>query len=243
MNAQNPDQELNSEDLEAAYLQALEATADIEIAAVELTLGDEELEASPASDSDPQPAPETEEPAPSRLPHVTPMQVIEALLFVGGTRLTAKRLAMTLGNDTQVEQVLEWIEQLNKRYLAENRPYTIPLKEGGYAFELREDFEDVRRRMYGLGPREVKLPTKVVELLSFIAYRQPVQDADFAQIKLEGIRGLLRQLIKRNLVASIEMKNEKQETIIGYQTTSRFLEVFGLQSLEDLPRPQDLSRK
>ena len=107
---------------------------------------------------------------------MTSRQVLEALLFVGGKTLPSRQLADVLSGSTSSEDVLRWIDELNALYDSECRPYRIELVEGGHRMQLRSEFEKVRHRVYGFGPREVKLSQEVLEILSFIAYSQPVSE-------------------------------------------------------------------
>jgi segregation and condensation protein B len=99
-------------------------------------------------------------------------------LFVGGQALTGKRLADLLGHGFVVEQVEEMIAALNEQYTRENRPYEIRLSEGGYRMVLRAEFERVRHRVHGLGPKDVKLSQDALEVLALVAYQQPVTRVD-----------------------------------------------------------------
>jgi segregation and condensation protein B len=78
---------------------------------------------------------------------VTPKQVIEAAIFVGGdVALTARRLATLVGQDVDPRVPVQIIDSLNQTYVRENRPYEIRLLEGGYRLELREEFQETQRR-------------------------------------------------------------------------------------------------
>ena len=105
---------------------------------------------------------------------MTPRQIIEACLFVGGTALTSKRLCGVLRGDSQAEFVDHEINELNRLYAAENRPYEIRLVEGGYRLSLREEFERIRHKVYGLGPKEVRLSQEALEVLAVVADRKSV---------------------------------------------------------------------
>jgi len=104
------------------------------------------------------------------MPRVTPSQIIEAALFVGGTSLTIKRLCALLKGEFDQHFVEDTIDGLNKLYAAENRPYEIRFGTGGYRMELRDSFEAVRNRVFGFGPKEVKLNQDALEVLSLVAY-------------------------------------------------------------------------
>lgn len=231
----------SGEELEAAYMRALEALDAVES---EIVATAEEVRPGAMTDLQ-QDAPqldvavktEVAEPAPL----LSPQQVIEACLFVGGVSLTSARLAGLLRGDYTPGFVEETIETLNRQYANEARPYSIQLGEGGYRFALNDEFERLRHKIYGLGPREVRLSQDVLEILAIIAYQQPVNEDHLNELERGPSSGPVRQLLRRDLIAV--QRPEGDPKAIQYRTTPRFLSLFGLKSLNDLPRPEDLSFK
>ena len=174
-------------------------------------------------------------------PRVTPHQVVEAALFVGGVSLTVKKLATLLGTDSNTNQIEEILDELNAQYTSENRPYEIKLVEGGYRLELRSEYDRVRNRVYGLGPKEVKLSQDAVEVLALVAYRQPITKSTIEKLGKSSPSGALRQLLRRQLIRIERGKSRKDD--IKYHTTPRFLSLFGLGDLEELPQADELNLK
>ncbi|WP_437205565.1 SMC-Scp complex subunit ScpB [Planctomicrobium sp. SH664] len=168
---------------------------------------------------------------------ISALEVVEAFLFVGGTPLPVKKITEVLGSGANAQQVEEFLATLNARYNSEGRPYEIRLVEGGYKLQLREEFEPVRRKVYGQGPKEVKLGQEALEILAFIAYQQPVTREEIEATGRQNVPTILRQLLRRELVV---LKRDA-ETGECYRTTQRFLELFGLNSLYDLPQAGDFS--
>ena len=97
----------------------------------------------------------------------------------------------------------------------------------------------MRHRVYGFGPREVKLSQEVLEILAFIAYSQPVSEAELDALGRAGTSSVIRQLLRREL---IQLKRGDHTDIL-YETAPRFLELFGLRSMHDLPLPGDFAFK
>lgn len=237
------------DDIEAAYQQALESLdtldATVSEALGEPTSAGEELAASERDDSLPAsvtPASESffsSSPLAAPPPSVTPRQVVEALLFVGGVALPPRKIADVISGSTSQEDINTWVEELNELYDRQGRPYRIELGDGGYQMRLRSEFEKVRLRVYGIGPREVKLSQEVLEVLSFIAYSQPVTEGELEALGRAGISGVIRQLLRRELIQI--QRSEKND--LEYVTAPRFLELFGLRSMHDLPLPGDFAFK
>jgi len=72
-----------------------------------------------------------------------------------------------------------------------------------------------------------------------VAYRQPATKQEIDSLRGAESGALLRQLVRRNLIAIVH-RAESDRREVAYGTTGRFLELFGLNSLDDLPRTQDL---
>jgi segregation and condensation protein B len=189
-----------------------------------------------------------------------PRQIIEAALFVGGAPLTAKKLASLLRDEFDQQFIEEAIDTLNAQYAVEERPYEVRLGEGGYCLSLRSSFERVRGRVFGVGPKEIKLSQEALEVLALVAYQQPVSRDSIENVRQTPSGSVLRYLLRRELIAidrtpqtpdsasnwqeseSASSAGSASETV-WYRTTDRFLEAFGLVRLDDLPQAEDLNLK
>lgn len=180
-------------------------------------------------------------PPPTSAETITPAQVIEGALFVGGGPLSAGKLYALLRGTIALEDVPELIDDLNHLYASQNRPYEIRLGDGGYVLDLCPDYEKLRHRVFGQGPREVRLTQDQLEVLALVAYRQPISEAGIAALGRPEAGNVLRQLLRRELVG-LE-RGEQGPKDVTYHTTERFLSVFGLASLAELPQPEDLAAR
>ena len=176
------------------------------------------------------------------LRRVSPREVIEGAVFVGGdVALTARRLASLIGQDVDNRVAVSLVDSLNQSYQRENRPYEIRLHEGGYRLELREEFQDVSARSFGTGPRDVKLSPETLEVLAFVAWNQPVDKEQVEAIGRQNSMSVLRQLLRLQLVEL--QRNGTKRTDVLYVTTAKFLKLFGLKSIADLPTADIFSFK
>ncbi len=173
-------------------------------------------------------------------PQVTPRQVVEACLFVGGTHLSADRLALLIGREFPSAKVEEMIAELNIAYAQEGRPYEIALGDAGYSYRLKPEFERIRYKVFGMGPKEVKLSQDALETLAVVAYHQPLSEAELIALGKAAPGAVLRQLLRRELLA---IERAGGDNTVRYRTTPRFLSLFGIRSLADLPRPEQLAFK
>jgi segregation and condensation protein B len=188
-----------------------------------------------------QPVPAAERARPDSPPGEPPpvLRIIEALLFVGGTPLTQERAGEILRGLT-AEQFSEALDSLKQAYRRQNRPYTIQTQGQGYVLSLRPRWKTVTEKLYG-GMREARLSTAAIDALSLVAYRQPATKAEIDSLRGADSGALLRQLVRRGLIGVV-YRAEADRKEVSYGTTPRFLEFFGLQSLDDLPRTQDLQQ-
>jgi segregation and condensation protein B len=175
-------------------------------------------------------APQTVESPPS------PEQLLESMLFVGGHPLTAE-IAMQAVRGLTHERFQSAIDSLNRRYRDQQRPYSAEPRGDGYVLVVKSAFRQVRDRLFG-GPREARLSQPALDVLSVVAYRQPV-----GKLEIDAIRGTdsgatLRQLVRLGLIA-VQHRADSAGREVRYGTTPRFLQVFGLSSLDELPRLGD----
>jgi segregation and condensation protein B len=179
-----------------------------------------------------------EEPLPQNEAAPPPLErIIEALLFVGGAPLTAARACEAV-RSLSPEQFTNAIATLNKAYQGQARPYRIQLRAQGYELALRPAFRTIKERLYGAN-RAARLSQPAVETLALVAYRQPVTRQEVDSLRGADSLGLLRQLVRLGLI-SVQRGTSQDE--VCYGTTTRFLDHFGLRSLDDLPRTQDLQK-
>jgi len=239
--------DLSSDELERAYQRAMDAldAMDSSVQAVEAAA--EQMAADipgalPLEIAPPTPTAVAEPAAKVAVdPQVTSRQVIEACLFVGGPGLTARKLASILKGDYTAEFVEETIDDLNRQYDVERRPYQIRLGEGGYSLVLQDEFERIRFKAFGMGPKEVRLSQDALEVLALVAYQQPITEAEMIALGKPAPGGVLRQLIRRDLL-SVDRAPDDPKTV-RYLTTDRFLSLFGIGELDELPRPEAINYK
>jgi segregation and condensation protein B len=169
----------------------------------------------------------------------SPLQIIEAMLFIGGQPLKAER-ACEIIRGMAVEQFREAIDVLNRVYRMQNRPYSVAVSEQGCTLTLRPRYRSIKEKIFG-GPREARLTQPALDVLALIAYRQPAVKAEIDSIRGSESGHILRQLVRLGLIAVVQRAEAKQREV-SYGTTARFLELFNLNTLEDLPQTGDPQR-
>ncbi len=191
------------------------------------------------------------EPTPSGLPSsdaVTPRMIIEGMLFIGvehpkpddsrlsAQSLTSREMASPI-RDVTPEEVDRLVEELNTAYRDEGSAFKIVFEAGGYCMRLREEYDRVRERFHGR-IREAKLTQAAVEVLAVVAYQQPVTAEQVRKLRGSRPHAILSQLVRRELLRIERPADSPQKP--WYRTTERFNRLFHLQSLDDLPRSEDL---
>jgi segregation and condensation protein B len=159
----------------------------------------------------------------------SPLQIIEAMLFVGGPPLAAEQATDAVRGLTP-DQFRDCIDALNRLYRAQHRPYAIAHGPTGYVLRVARKYAAVRERLYG-GPREARLNQPALDVLALAAYRQPIAKAEIDAARGAESGGILRQLVRLGLLAAEPGEGDAPR----FRTTARFLEVFRLRDLEDLP--------
>lgn len=178
-------------------------------------------------------SPQTDETPPS------PEQIIEAMLFVGGHPLTADAVCSAVRGLTR-EGFTSAIDSLTRRYRQQRRPYAILPRDEGFVLAITPTYRGLRERLFG-GPREARLNQPALDVLSVVAYRQPIGKAEVDAIRGTDSGSILRQLVRLGLVA-VQHRAEAGIREVRYGTTPRFLKVFGLGSLDELPRLGDTAQ-
>lgn len=175
-------------------------------------------------------------PIPSDEPPPSVERIVEAMLFVGGPPLTPAHASAAV-RGLSADEFHAAALSLGKRYRAQSRPYAVRPQAGGYVLAVRPAYEPLREKLFG-GPKEARLSQPVLDVLSLVAYRQPISKGEIEAIRGTDAGGPLRQLVRLGLI-SISRRSENGERLVTYGTTKRFLDLFQILSLDDLPRLGD----
>jgi len=177
---------------------------------------------------------------------VNPQSILEALLFVGlpeGQPLSSERVA-SLMRGVRSTEIDEFARDLAHHYETNGCPYEVVYEGAGWLLRLRKEF-----RQYGAvleaKTRRVRLDAGALDALAVVAWNQPVARDDLTRLGCDATPAVMRQLVRRGLLELVKLPRDQedgQEEIPYYRTTPRFLEVFQLRSLSDLPDPHEPPR-
>lgn len=167
-----------------------------------------------------------------------PEQVVEATLFASETALTLGEIARA-DEDLSRSRVEEAVQTLRTEYEEQERAYQIYRLGDGYQVLTRPEYAPYLERFDSV-PRSPGLSSAAVETLAIVAYRQPISRVEVEEIRGVGSSSVLNTLRDWELIEVVG-RGEGLGRPLLYGTTERFLDHFGLQSLDDLPVPEDLS--
>lgn len=167
---------------------------------------------------------------------IAPRSIIEAALFVGHPEnkpLTPEMLAGVMRgvHPAEVEVI---VGELNQSYEREGTAYRIQLAAGGYRMELAPQLHALRDRFYGK-IKEAKLNQAAVDVLALVAYQPGVDRGKLEQQYGKPAGSILTQMVRRNLL-EIRREGKGKTRRERYYPTERFLALFQIDALEDLPK-------
>ena len=169
----------------------------------------------------------------SVISHPDQLSHLEAVLFLSSQPLPSRKLAQLvhLSDGTAARTM---IKELNTLYESSVRSFRVEEVAGGYQLRTQKIFAPWIRKMVSV-PSEIRMSGPAMETLAVVAYRQPVMRTDIEKVRGVQCGEILRQLMERGMVRISGRADELGRPFL-YGTTRNFLEVFGLRSLDELPR-------
>lgn len=166
---------------------------------------------------------------------ITTCSVVEAILFAADEPINVRKIAEII-NAGGIKEVKKHIRELNRRYKKMGCAFRVEELAGGYQLLTQSAYNPWLSKLIKVRS-EGKLSAAAMETLAIIAYKQPLM-----RVEIENIRGvaageMIRQLIEKGLV-KITGRAEELGRPLLYGTTQKFLDIFGLASLKDLPQPE-----
>jgi segregation and condensation protein B len=233
---------MNTEDSDTDSADAYEADADS---------GDETDGSAPTANdlsdgpSDAPAAPSYSLPRPSDLSALDLVPILEAVLFAADRPVSVDRMRQVVAPKPEedagpdVSLFEEALSTIKARTENQDSGYELRQAHGGFHFVTRAPFSEYIRRYQASKP--FRLGRAAMETLAIIGYRQPITRSEIDQVRGMDSSHLMRTLIERGLVR-MAGKAEVPGRPVLYATTPRFLEVMGLNSLNDLPPLSELKQ-
>lgn len=163
------------------------------------------------------------------------MDRIEAVVFASTTPVSTADLARIVGQGASIELLIKDIQA----ELA-GRPYVLTKGAEGWMFRTRAQFADAIRAAADVGTHLLDLNTAEITVLAAIAFHQP--------LSRDGLKDIFGKDISRDLIVRLRTQGlittgpraPRRGAPHTYVTTQKFLTVFDLQDLHDLPHPDGL---
>src|SRR4030043_1278387 len=161
---------------------------------------------------------------------------IEGILFVSEGIVKSREISSAL--EISERRVNEILESLEKEYIDENRGFIIKRVAGGFRLYSNPSLSEVLIKFIKSNIRTY-LSQAALETLAIICYRQPVTRTQIAELRGVRTDSVILTLVDKGLIKD-EGRLKKTEKPILYKVTERFLELIGIESLNELPPLEDL---
>jgi segregation and condensation protein B len=171
------------------------------------------------------------------------MPIIDALIFASDTPLSIQKIKQLIDEDAAdgltLKEIRQAIDDINQDNKIQRRGFFLQEVAGGYQFRTRPNYASWVKKLKKTRPFRLTQPT--LETLAIIAYRQPIIRAEIEKIRGVDSGGVIKALLERGLIKIVGRKNiAGRPFLLG--STSRFLEVFGLEKLSDMPSLKEFER-
>lgn len=167
------------------------------------------------------------------------MAAMEAILFTMGKSISSKVLSETLEiTESEVEDIAA---KLSESYESEDRGIRIQRLEDHYQLLTKTEYYDY---LIKIAKRPVKpnLTETVLEVLSIIAYKQPVTKGEIERIRGVSSDYAVNRLVEYGLVEEAGRLDAPGRPIL-FKTTEEFLRLFGITSAKELPEPDEETKE
>jgi segregation and condensation protein B len=163
-------------------------------------------------------------------------RIVEALVLGSSEPVSARKIAEVVPG-LEPEDAVAIVAELGREYEELGRAFEIWEVAGGYQLRTRPEYASYLRLLHR--ERPLRLSRAALETLAVVAYRQPVTRAEVEAVRGVEVDAVIRSLLERQLVR-IAGHREVPGRPMLYATTKRFLEVFGLGELDDLPTLREM---
>ncbi len=165
--------------------------------------------------------------------------LIEALLFLEVEPIEVRTIATVTGFAR--ERIEELLSLMKVDYEQPNRGMELLTIGGGVQLTPKRDVWPHLRERFGK-KREGRLSRAAMETLSIVAYSQPVTRGEIESLRGVAADGMIRQLVERGMIKEVGRK-EAPGRPVQYGTTREFLQHFGLESIADLPKLDEVDQE
>lgn len=169
--------------------------------------------------------------------------VIEALIFASSEPISWEKLsAIIKESEEEIELdrfvILKIVDQLNERFEENDLSFRIEETGGGFTYVTQPRFHPWLS-IFQHENAYRKLSQPAIETLAIVAYRQPITKPEVDSIRGVDSGYILRQLLEKMLV-KVSGRADSPGKPLLYKTTTYFLKHFGINSVDELPKPREI---
>jgi segregation and condensation protein B len=164
-------------------------------------------------------------------------RVLEALLFASSKPIMVQEIRKVM-KSLSVKDVEGLVAQLKEEYARDNRSFELLEVAGGFEIATRKEYAPWIFKIE-MHKKAKQVTQSALETLSILAYKQPITRAEIEELRGVDASGVVNTLIERNLIKIVGKKEVPGRPFL-YGTTDKFLEHFGLKSLQDLPNIDEI---
>lgn len=170
---------------------------------------------------------------------LSPRMIVEGILFVGDrdNRPLSSRMIAAQIRDVSPQEIDSLIVELNEGYDRCRCCYHVVSEGAGYRLQIRPEFQALGHRLLG-HDKQIRLSHQAIEVLSVVAYQQPIAADEVSRVRGARSNPLLNQLVRRGLL-QLDRSTDSQANPV-YRTTDRFNRLLGIRSPDELPQSEDL---
>lgn len=233
------DEEFSLDKLSQAYAEVLKNRGGAEVPPTDADSAKPELVPDSESEEDAS-SKQTQESDDNAGCPISPESIIESILFVGAPKdvtLNSRKVAAVL-RDVSPKEVTKIVRELNAKYESEDAAYRIQSDGGVFRMVLDPKLVEFQQHFFGRN-RQVRLSQAAIDVMAIVAYNQPVTRDLVDEIRGRPSGSVLGQLLRRQLIYLEPGKSNPK--VKYYATTDRFLDLFRLQEIDDLPQSHEVS--
>ena len=169
--------------------------------------------------------------------------VIESLIFASPEPISEDKICEIIAKGEESlglepDAIEPFVDKLNQRYEENGLSFNIDYVAGGYTFSTKKRYEPWLS-IFQHENAYRKLSQSAIETLAIVAYKQPVTKPEVDDIRGVDSGYMVRQLLEKNLIEVAGRAKGPGKPLL-YQTTKDFLQHFGINSVDELPRPREI---
>ena len=165
-------------------------------------------------------------------------RIIETILLAYEDSISNNDIRKYIDENLDDNQIISIIDELNQEYEANKKGIYVDFINNGYQIRTHPEYHQYIKAIKNKN-NQYKLTKPALEVLSIVAFKQPISKMDIESIRGVDSVGVIKTLLDKDLIM-IKGREDKMGRALLYGTTSLFLETFGLNNIADLPKISEI---